>query len=167
MADTKLLVVLDDSVASRRALKYVGKFVGRRKGFRICLLHVLPPLPADLLEHGGAENPSEEAQLGTDQKNEQHRWISAAKQASQKGLDGARAILQTAGIPAGTVKALSYEPGENQDAADVILEIARGSHCRTIVVGRQSVSWFQKLFSEQLADELHRRSKELSVWAIE
>ena len=108
-----------------------------------------------------------EARLGVDLKAEQHRWISAAKKASQKSLDEARAILRTAGISAGTVKALSYEPGENQDAADIILNMARGSHCRTVVVGRQSVSWFQELFSEQLSDELHRRGKEFSVWAIE
>ena len=165
--DTRLLVVLDDSAASKRAVKYVGKFVGKRTGFRICLLHVLPPMPSELLEHGGSENPMKESRLGVNQKTEQHRWISAAKKASQRSMDGARATLQTAGVSAGTVKALSYEPGENQDAADIILSVARGSHCRTVVVGRQSASWFQELFSGQLSDELHRRGKEFSVWAIE
>ena len=167
MVDTRLLVILDDSAASRRAVKYVGKFVGKRKGFRIYLLHVLPSLPSELLEHGGSENPAKEARLGVDLKAEQHRWISAAKKASQKSLDEARVILRTAGISAENVKALSYEPGENQDAADVILSVARGSHCRTVIVGRQSVSWFHELFSEQLSEELLRRGKEFCVWAIE
>jgi nucleotide-binding universal stress UspA family protein len=165
--DTKLLVVLDDSAASKRAVKYVGKFVGKRKGFRICLLHVLPPMPSELLEHGGSENPMKESRLGANQKTEQQRWVSDAKRATQKSTDAARATLQTAGVSVGTVQALSYEPGENQDAADIILGVARGSRCRTIVVGRQSASWFQELFSEPLADELHRRGKEFSIWAIE
>jgi hypothetical protein len=56
MVDTRLLVVLDDSVASRRAVKYVGKFVGKRRGFRVCLVQVLPPLPPELQEHGGSED---------------------------------------------------------------------------------------------------------------
>ena len=167
MVDTRLLVILDDSAAAKRAVRYVGKFVGKRTGFHICLLHVLPPLPSELLEHGGSENPGKEVRLGADLKAEQHRWISTAKKASQKGLEEARAILRTAGISAGTMKALSYEPGENQDAADVILNMARRSHCRTVVVGRQSVSWFHELFNEQLSDELLRRGKEFCVWAIE
>lgn len=167
MAETRLLVVLDDSAASKRAVKYVGKFVGKRKGFHIFLLHVLPPLPPELVEHGGSEIPRKEAQLDAGLKAEQHRWIAATKKASQKVLDQARATLRTAGILAGAVKGLSYEQGENQDAADVILSIARRAHCRTIVVGRQSVSWFHKLFREQLSHEIHRRGKEFSVWSIE
>jgi hypothetical protein len=165
--ETRLLVVLDDSGASKRAVKYVGKFVGKRKGFRICLLHVLPPMPSELLEHGGSENPMKESRLGLNLKTKQHQWIAAAKRACQKSMDAARRTLQTAGVSAGTVKALSYEPGENQDAADIILSVARGSHCRTVVVGRQSASWFKELFHEPLAAELHRRGKEFSVWAIE
>jgi len=105
--------------------------------------------------------------LGINQKTAQHRWISTAKKASQKSMDAARATLQAAGVSAGAVKALVYEPGENQDAADIILSVARGSHCRTVVVGRESASWFQEIFSEPLADELHRRGKEFSIWAIE
>src|SRR5579872_1051663 len=163
MVDTRLLVVIDDSAASRRAVKYVGKFVGKRRGFRICLVHVLPPLPPGLLEHGGSENPGKEARLGVHLKGEQHRWISAAKKASQKYLDEARAILRIAGSSAGNVKALSCELGENQDAADVILNMARTRHCRTIAVGRQSFSWFHKLFSEQLSAELLRRGKDFCV----
>lgn len=167
MADTSLLVVLDDSAASKRALKYVGKVVGKQKGMRIYLLHVLPPLPPVLVEHGGSENPRKEAQLDQALKAKQNRWISVANKGSQKLLDDARALLRTAGVPAGAVKGLTCEPGENEDAADVILEMARECKCRTIVVGRQSIAWFQKLFTKQLADELHDRAKEFSVWAIE
>jgi hypothetical protein len=84
MVNTRLLVVRDDSVASRRAVKYVGKFVGKRKAFRICLVHVLPPLPPELLEHGGSEDSAKEAQLEAELKVGQHRWISAAKKASRE-----------------------------------------------------------------------------------
>jgi hypothetical protein len=167
MADTSLLVILDDSAASKRAVKYVGKIVGNRKGIRIFLLHVLPPLPPELVEHGGSENPGKEARLDVDQKAEQNRWISIANKASQKRLDEARALLRIAGVSAGTVKGLTCEPGGNQDSADVILDMARECKCRTIVVGRESVAWFRKLFNEQLADELHHRGKEFTVWAIE
>jgi K+-sensing histidine kinase KdpD len=167
MVDTRLLVVLDDSVASRRAVKYVGKFVGKRRGFRICLVQVLPPLPPELQEHGGSEDPAKEARLEAHLKAEQHHWISAAKKTAQKGLDQARATLRKAGISAGTLQALFSEPGEGPDAADDILNMARGRRCRTVVVGRQSVSWFHELFSHELSEELLRRGKGFCVWAVE
>jgi nucleotide-binding universal stress UspA family protein len=165
--DTRLLVVLDDSAASRFAVKYVAKFVGKRRGFRICLVHVLPPLPPSLLEHGGSEDPAKETLLEVDLKAEQHHWISAAKKTSQKGLDEARATLRKAGVSTGKVQALFCEPGEGPNAADAILNMARGCHCRTVVVGRQSVSWFHELFSQELSEELLRRGKGFCVWAVE
>lgn len=167
MVNTRLLVVRDDSVASRRAVKYVGKFVGKRRAFRIYLVHVLPPLPPELLEHGGSEDPAKEAQLEAELKVGQHRWISAARKASQKGLHEDRAVLRKAGISARTVKASFCEPEEGRGAADAILDMARGRRCRTVVVARQSVSWFHELFSHDLSEELLRRGKGFCVWAVE
>lgn len=167
MVNTRLLVVRDDSVASRRAVKYVGKFVGKRRAFRICLVHVLPPLPSELLEHGGSEDPVKEAQLEAELRVGQHRWISAAKKACQKGLHEDRAVLRKAGISARAVKASFCEPDPGRGAADAILRMARGRRCHTVVVGRQSVSWFHKLFSHDLSEELLRRGKGFCVWAVE
>ena len=53
-------------------MKYVGTFVGKRKGFQISLLHVLAPVPTGLLEHGGSENPLKEARLDAEEKAKQH-----------------------------------------------------------------------------------------------
>ena len=167
MVNTRLLVVRDDSVASRRAVKYVGEFEGKRRAFRICLAHVLPPLPPELLEHGGSEDPAREAQLEVDLKVAQHRFISAAKRASQRGLHEDRVVLRKAGIAARTVKAAFCEPGEGTGAAAAILHMARARRCRTVVVGRQSVSWFHELFSHDLSEEILRRSKGFCVWAVE
>src|ERR1041385_6782374 len=126
MVNTRLLVVRDDSVGRRRGVKYVGKFVGKRKAFRICLVHVLPPLPPELLEHGGAEDPAKEAQLEDELRVGQHRWISAAKRATQKGLHEDRAVLRKAGISARTVKASFCEPGEGRSE-----ERRVGKECRS------------------------------------
>src|SRR5690348_17725839 len=101
MFDTRLLIALDDSEATRRAIEYVAKFVGRRKGFHICLVHVLRPLPPDLLEHGGSEDPSKEVLLERDLRAEQSRWIATAKRAAQKNLDQAGTVLRKTGVPAG------------------------------------------------------------------
>ena len=54
--DSRILLVLDDSEIALRAVKYVAQFVGRRSQFRICLVHVLHPLPPSLQEHGGSSD---------------------------------------------------------------------------------------------------------------
>jgi len=56
---------------------------------------------------------------------------------------------------------------EGSDAADDILNMARGHSCRTAVVGRQSVSCFHELFSHELSEELLRRGKGFCFWAVE
>ena len=165
--DTRLLVVRDDSAASRRAVEYKGKFVGKRAEFRICSVHVLPPLPPALPEHGGSEDPAKETRLEVDLKAEQHRWISATKKTSQKGLDEACATLRKAGVSAGSIQLLLCEPADGRNAADAILQMAHECKCDTVVVGRESVSWFHELFSKKLAEELIRRGKGFSVWFVE
>lgn len=167
MLDTRILVALDDSDASRRAVEYVAKFVGRRKGFHICLVRVLRPLAPELLEHGGSQDPSKEIQLERDLKVEQNRWIATAKKAGQKDLDKSAAILRKAGVSAKALQTLFCEPGEGPKTAEVMLEMAKECKCRTIVVGRQSVSWLHELFSQNLSEELLRHGKGFCVWAVE
>ncbi|MDE3110157.1 MAG: universal stress protein [Acidobacteriota bacterium] len=167
MQDTRLLIALDDSHASRRAVKYVAKFVGRRKGFRICLVHVLRPLPPELLEHGGSEDPAKEARLQHDLEAEQNRWIATAKKEAQKNLDQAATMLRKAGISARTIQSLFCEPGEGPKTADVLLDMAKECRCGTVVVGRRSASWLHELFSQDLSEELLRRGKGFCVWAVE
>lgn len=161
MLDTRLLIAVDDSDASRRAVKYVAKFVGRRKGFHICVVHVLRPLPPELLEHGGSEL------LERDLKVEQTRWISAAKKGARKDLDQAVAMLRKAGVPAKALQSLFCEPGEGPATANALLDMAKECQCRTVVVGRQSVSWLHELFSQDLSEELLRHGNGFCLWVVE
>jgi len=63
MAITKLLVVVDNSLASMRAVAYVAQILGGRRGFRFCLAHTLPSPPAGMMEFGGSEDPQKEEWL--------------------------------------------------------------------------------------------------------
>ena len=55
-----ILIAIDHSEATYRAVTYVAQIIGGREEFRILLLHVPEPMPPKLLEFGGAENPVEE-----------------------------------------------------------------------------------------------------------
>lgn len=167
MIETKIFIAIDDSRASTRAVSYVARLFGRRRGFRFYVVHVLPPLPSELLEHGGSEDPSKEVRLGVELRAEQQLWIAAAKKAAREGLNRAQANLRNSGIPAGAVQVLFCEPADGRDAADEILQKAHKCKCRTIVVGRESVSWFHEMFSKHLAEELLRRGKGFSIWVVQ
>lgn len=56
-----VLVAVDDSDAAWRAVDYVGRVLAGSPRHRVALVHVLGPVPTDLMGLGGAEDPGREA----------------------------------------------------------------------------------------------------------
>ena len=71
----RILLAVDESENSHRLVQYVGSLLGRTSDVSITLFHVLKPMPRELLEHGGSENPVAEAQLSVQLRDEQEAWI--------------------------------------------------------------------------------------------
>jgi K+-sensing histidine kinase KdpD len=141
--------------------------VGRRRGFHLCLAHVFPTLPPELLEFGGAEEPQEEESRHARHKADLERWIAAAKEAGARALEGARRILRKAGVAAAAIRTEFFDPVEGRDVAEEILNLARVRRCHTIVIGRESHSWFTTLIRGDLVGELVRRGKGVTIWVVE
>ncbi|MGD0264180.1 MAG: hypothetical protein ABSD47_04375 [Candidatus Methylomirabilota bacterium] len=80
MTNTRTLLVIDESEGTKRAVMYVARMVGRRRGFWLCLGHILPLLPPQLLEFGGAENPVKEdvkeKRVGDFVEADRRQWIA-------------------------------------------------------------------------------------------
>ena len=94
MTNGRLLLVLDDSPASRRAVAYAARMVGGQRQLRFYLAHPLAPLPTGLLEFRGASNPYEEERLDARLKERQNRWTSKAQDAAQQVFARAEATLR-------------------------------------------------------------------------
>ncbi len=167
MRNAKLLVVVDESRPAKHAVAYVARMVGRRKGFRLCLAHVLPPFPPALLEFRGTENPDEEERLDAERKAKQGRFVRAARDAAEKVLASALSTLRKAGVPRSIIDTRFFEPANGSGAAERILELARASRYHTVIVGRESVSWFREIVQGDLAEELVRRGQGFAIWVIE
>jgi nucleotide-binding universal stress UspA family protein len=165
--DSRILLVLDDSEMALRVVRYVPQFVGQRRQFHICLVHVLPPLPPALREHGASSDAAEERRLDLAMRKEQDRWIAAIKKQAQKSLDQAGRLLMKSRIAGPAVQKLFCEPGEAEETADTLLKTATECKCHTVVVGRRSVSWLHELFSQDIAEELLLRGKGFCIWAVE
>ena len=67
LCSQRLLLVIDGTSTSERAVDYVADVIGGRRGFRVILAALLPAMPVRLLEFGGAEDPDTEDKLARTQ----------------------------------------------------------------------------------------------------
>ena len=163
----RFLVVVDESPGSKRALDYAGKVLGGRWNFAIILLHLLPPLPPELLEFGGAENPRQEQKLEAELRGDQQAWIRSARNSAKSLLTSAIQQLHKAGVPQDAIHLVFSHPTRDHDATTAVLEHARGKRCHTIVIGHAAHSWFRELAGGDLAEHLLRRGKGFAVWVVQ
>ena len=138
------VVVVDDSPAAKRALSYVAKLIGGRRGFHIVLMHVSQPLPPDLLKTGPV----------------------AQVQATER-LDWAQKILRKGGISSQEFDFAFSNPTDANDAVKAVLKVARAQRCHTIVVAHYAHSWFREIFGDHLAEELLRKAEGFALWVVE
>jgi len=159
MKKSKLLVVVDESPATTKALKYVARIVARRPDIRVCLAHSLLSPPPQLIEFRGAEKKRLRAYKS--------RWISAGEITEQRALARANAVLRRGGLAHGAVEAHYCYLVDGSRATHEILKLARTRKCDTVVVGRASLSWLGKLIDGDPAEEFVRQGKGFTIWVIE
>jgi nucleotide-binding universal stress UspA family protein len=158
-----ILIAVDDSGATDRAVTYVASIIGRYRHFRVHLFHVAPILPK-LLEFGGSENIQEEDKREAEITAARIRYLEDLAQAV---FAKAQSILQHAGLPVGAVKTHVVSTISGEDVIGNLLEAAQTNTCDTIVVGRQSHSWLRELVQHHLADELIRKAAGFTIWVVE
>jgi nucleotide-binding universal stress UspA family protein len=166
-SNKKILVAVDDSEASTRAVRYVASIIGKKRGFVARLLHVLDPLPPAFREFGGAENGTEEVRLERELRDKQEPLIARSESEAWPALERGKSILKNAGMPAGAIETEFWESVNRGDLANDILEVGRLNQCGTIVVGRESFSWLREIFHHHVADELVLKGHGFTLWVVE
>jgi nucleotide-binding universal stress UspA family protein len=162
----KILIAVDYSDATDRAIDYVGHLLCDRNNFDVHLLHVLK-MPPQLMEWGGSEDPIFERQGSELQEREQHEWIHNAERAAQPIVDRAGEKLTACGVPEEMVHLHFVATTDREDVAATCLDYARRQHCDTVVVGRGSFPWYTDLFHHHTAPDLIRDGKGLAIWVVE
>ncbi|MDP3092769.1 MAG: universal stress protein [Nitrospira sp.] len=160
----RFLLAVDESENSHRIAQYVGSLLRRTPDVAVTLFHVLKPMPRELLEHGGSENPAAEAQWGVQLRNEQEAWIRKEGESECHVLKKACETLAQSGFDTSHV-VLRY--GHEDDIAGNILEEARRGHHETIVVGRHGTSRIKRIFGGGVTDQLLRDAKGFVIWVVE
>jgi nucleotide-binding universal stress UspA family protein len=161
-----LLIAVDASEVSKRALAYVAEVMDGREDIRVLLLHAAKPVPPKLLEFGGSENPEEEKTAEAALQGARTDWIEREDRAAARMFARARAVLRRAGVPEGVVdtQTVAWDPNESLDSA--ILEVAQEKHCGTVVVGYAAFSWLQERLHSHLAVALLQKAAGIAIWIV-
>lgn len=163
----RILVAVDGSKDSLRAVNYVANIIEGKRDFTICLLHVLGPIPPELTEFGGAEDPRREEELEKELENKRNRWIERSKTKALPLLNKAKSIFKKSRLPVKAIETEFWIDSNHEGLTADIMEAGRLKRCNTIVVGRKSFSWLKDLFQHHVADELVRHAHNLTIWVVE
>ena len=161
-----ILIGFDDSESSKRALEYVAGLAKDNGGFAVLVFHAVGPIPLELREFRGAENPKIEEQLDSELHRKRDQWVQTAKNQARPLLENAALRLSNLGIPKRTVTTHPILFEDKQDFIGEIVKAASTNDCGTIVVGQSSFPWFKDLFSSHTGEELLKQSKGFGVCVV-
>jgi nucleotide-binding universal stress UspA family protein len=130
----KMLIAIDDSPHTTKAVEYVAQQFAGSADLEVELVHVLPNLPAIFWDEGHILSEDEKQ----DRKKVVDKWIADRKAKMAPAFKRAIDTLTGNGIKPQqiTTKSLS----DSTDVAESILEEAKDGGYRTIVVGRRDIA---------------------------
>ena len=144
-----ILIAVDDSDNSRRAVSYVAQLLGGTDGFKVAILHVIPEAEEDYF-------PT------TDEKE---KWLSQYAKKVEAMLGSYRQILIEAGFDANDVSVrspLRYCPS----MAECILAEQDTTEYQTLVVGRQGISRSEEFLFGSVSSKIVNHAKNCTVWVV-
>jgi nucleotide-binding universal stress UspA family protein len=145
-----ILIAVDDSDNSRRAVRYVGYLLGSMEGVHVTLLHVIP-------------EPEEDYFPEDDQKQQ---WLKKYREKLDAILDECRQMLVADGFEEDAVEkrlTLRYCPS----MAECILAERDERQYGTIVVGRQGLSRKEEFLFGSISSKIVNHARRCTVWVVE
>jgi len=149
MKDKHLLIAVDESDSSRRAVLYVADFLGGFPGFRVTLLSVIAEPEEDFF----------------DTNEEMNAWIRNKIDATNKMLENYRHVLVQSGFPQDKVRYRACV-GESKAYSEAILETRCDLSCCTIVVGSHHKSKTEEFLFGSTSSKRIRGGKRCSVGVV-
>ncbi len=171
MNANRILVAVDDSDVSRRVARYVAQVVAGRTDVCVRLLSILPPIPASLLEHGGADDAQKEEQIEALMHAEREAFQQRARDDAEVVFADIKDVLRDGGVPDEIIETETFADrihivGEINQVVSDLLEVAEADGFGTIVIGRTRLARWPDLFRHHVAEELVHRARDVSVWVV-
>lgn len=148
--DRNILIAVDESENSKRALLYVADFLGGFPGFKAIILSVIPVPDEGFFE--SAET--------------RHGWVESEKEKISDVLEKYRQILVQSGFPEEKVKT-ELVVDEKTSVASAILEKQKELDSCTVVVGRRGISKSEEFLFGSVSNRIVHMADKCSVWVVE
>lgn len=161
----KLLVAVDSSESSRRAVAYVADLVGGNPGVQVGLFHLVST--PRMLEWGGSEDGDVEDKVSEEREQ---AYLEMEQQSREVGEDVLRDLqnaLAAKGVKADTLPVEFEGLMNSKHIAGDILRAAEQGNYGTVVAGKHSFSWLRHLFDHHVGEALVRNGKKIAVWVVE
>ena len=164
----KILLPIDESKASDKAVQFVGNVLSCRADdeFSLTLLHVVESIRDSMATRGsGVEERSTNQQVHQDEEKRN-------RASGQQLLERQRQTLVQAGLPVSAIdiKLLVKEclpEAKKVIAALAIIEEMQGGDYSVIALGRRGSSAAQGQFLGSVAEKVLRESNGRTVWVID
>ena len=146
----KILVAVDETETSRRALRYLGHISGCTQGLEICLLHVYPPPPPYYAREGHTL-----ADYRQDQESRARSIFAAATD-----------LLAEYRIPAQQIHTDCRMATDAEPISKIILQAQTEGQYGTVIVGKRGVSKAEEFLFGSISNAVVRSSNNFTVWVV-
>jgi nucleotide-binding universal stress UspA family protein len=153
--EKRILIAVDGSVYSRKAMEYAAGMGSIVKDIHYTLLHIHPKV-SDYLVEDAKRDPKAIATLKKATKKNHEESIRL--------LDESKNIMVKAGIGEDKVETVSQK--QTRGTAKAILDHGKKSLCDAIVLGRRGVSRLAESFMGSITNSVLEHTNEIPVWAI-
>ncbi len=163
----KILIALDGSQSSMRAVEHVADMICSHKVSEVTLFHVCFH-PPSLLEHGGSEDPREERELDVHLHEKLTRWVERCREWVREDIfDGAKKVLQDRGCSDEPVNVRTKVCPEAQtDVASCLIREAQDGGYDAVVLGRRGASARREFLFGSIASRVIHHLESCAVWIV-
>jgi len=166
MERANILIAIDDFSMTEHLKECLEPLVRDHPTATVHLFHALGPLPPQLLESPGAEDPVEEEKIEARQERQQERWLARARAGAAPLLHTAIDEIRGLRSPAIDVQSHFLLLNHHEDLVDEIIKAARDYRCGHIVVGHHSHPWLRERLHTHTGVRLKSTAPELSVCVL-
>jgi nucleotide-binding universal stress UspA family protein len=150
IANLKVLVAVDDSEMSLRAVSYAGEMLKDLKAVKVHILHII-------------NDPEEDFFPDMKQKEQ---WLIDEKKRMAPFLNRYREVLLENAIP-GEHISLHLKVRSCPSIAECILNERKALDCKTVVIGRKGVSREEEFLFGSVSNRIIHKARACTVWVVE
>lgn len=157
----KILIAIDGSECSLRAVEHAGKQFSGGSGFQITLLHVLPYQPAPFWDDGHilTEGEKKERAKIVD------KWLAMQRARAEPIFSKAVDVLIENGTNPQLIETKTIS--DSSDVAETILEETRRGGYQTLIVGRHGLTPVRKIFIGSISTKIINHGTGLAICIVE